>query len=387
MGKEFDVAMGSKIKALRNSAGFTLEQAAGRLGYKNYQVLLSIENGERTLKASELSVISQLFHRDIGFFLSEQKAEGEELLVRWRDCSNLEDRKEKETEFLAYCESYFDLEKRLNLESRHSLDPLNFDEADIKNYEKINELAENRARQFELGLRPACGLRKILEERANVKVLFLDLSGHGSAAAAMGRFGAAILINRKDPLGRRNYDIAHEMFHLVTWDKFRGEEYSVGGDKYRDLETTANAFASALLMPELEIRREFGQKLKNSRISLVDLVGMSQEFQVSLDALLWRLVNLKLLDRALVGKFFTEERHRLDLVRDSTNACGCNEDEAFISGKYIYLAVKAFKEGLVSKSKLAAYLKMNIGDVAQVLAKYGYTLEDDANEELAVAGR
>ena len=83
----------------------------------------------------------------------------------------------------------------------------------------------------------------------------------------------------------------------------------------------------------------------------------------------------------------TEERHHLDAVRDFTNACDCNQDEAFLSGKYIYLAVKAFKEGLVSKSKLAAYLKINIGDVAQVLSKYGYTLEDESNEELAVTRR
>jgi len=387
MGKEFDVVLGSKIKSLRSSLGLTLEQASERLGYKNYQVLSSIESGERTLKASELSAISKIFHKDIGFFLSEQKPESEKLLIRWRDCSNLEDCKEKEAEFLAYCDNYYDLEKRLNLEHKHSLDQINFDEADLKNYEKIKELAENRARQFELGSRPACALRKILEERTNVKVLFLELSGHGSAAAAMGNFGAAILINRMDPPGRRNYDLAHEMFHLITWDKFLGKEYSAGGDKYSDLETTANVFASALLMPEVDIRREFDKKLRNDKISLVDLVGMSQEFQVSIDALLWRLVNLKLLDRNPVSKLLKEDRCHLEAVKDFSSTCNCKEDEAFLSERYIYLAVKAFKEGLISKSKLAAYLKINIGDVAQVLSKYGYTLEDESDEELAVTRR
>ncbi|MBF0523278.1 MAG: ImmA/IrrE family metallo-endopeptidase [Candidatus Omnitrophica bacterium] len=387
MGKEFDIALGSKIKALRNSLGLTLEKVSERLGYNNYQSLLAIENGERTLKASELSAISKIFHKDVGFFLSEQKPESEKLLVRWRDCSNLEDCKEKEAEFLAYCDNYYDLEKRLNLEHKHSLDQMNFDEADLKNYDKINELAEERANQLQLGSRPACVLRKILEERTNVKVLFLELSGHGSAAAAMGKFGAAILINRMDPLGRRNYDLAHEMFHLITWDKFRGDAYSVGGEKYGDLETTAEVFASALLMPENDIRREFSKKLKNDKISLVDLVGISQEFQVSADALLWRLVNLKLLDKAPVSKLLKEDRHQLNAVKDFSSTCDCNEDEMFLSEKYIYLAVKAFKEGLISKSKLAAYLKINIGDVTQVLSKYGYTLEDESNEELAVVRR
>ena len=387
MGKEFDVALGIKIKALRSSVGFTLEQAAERLGYKNYQVLLSIENGERTLKASELSAISKLFHKDIGFFLSEQKAESEELLVRWRDCSNLKDRKEKETEFLAYCDSYYDLETRLGLEYKHSLDQLNFSEADLKNYDKIAQLAQDRANQWQLGSRPACALRKILEEKNNVKVFFLELSGHGSAASAVGRFGAAILINRTDPQGRRNYDLAHEVFHLITWDRFSGEEFSADGAKYKELEKAANAFASALLMPEADVRREFGRKLKNEKISLVDLVGMSQEFEVSVDALLWRLVNLKILDRAPVAKLLSEDRQSIDAVKDFSNTCDCKETDLFLSEKYIYLAVKAFKEGLVSKSKLASYLKINIGDVEQVLSKYGYTLEDESNEELAVTGR
>ena len=387
MGKEFDVALGSKIKALRSSLDLTLEQASERLGYKNYQVLSDIEKGKRTLKASELSTIAKLFHKDIGFFLSEQTIESEELLVRWRDCSNLKDRKEKEAEFRTYCHNYYDLEERLGFEHKHSLEQLNLDGSDLQNYEKINKIAREKALQLELGSRPACVLRKILEEDHNVKVMFLEMSNHGSAASVVGRFGAAIVVNSREPKGRRNYDLAHEMFHLMTWERFSSDEFSFGGAKYDALEKTAESFAAALLMPDQYIRQEFEEKFKDGRVPLVDIVGMANEFHVSVDALLWRLVNLRLLEKNPVKKLLTEDRHKISAVKDFSSNCDCEENVEFLSERYIYLAVKAFKEGLISKSKMASYLKINVADVEQVLSKSGYTLEDESNEELAVTRR
>jgi hypothetical protein len=40
----------------------------------------------------------------------------------------------------------------------------------------------------------------------------------GSAASIWGPFGPAILMNSNEAPWRRNYNFAHEVFHLITWD-------------------------------------------------------------------------------------------------------------------------------------------------------------------------
>jgi len=43
----------------------------------------------------------------------------------------------------------------------------------------------------------------------------------GSAASAIGPFGPAILMNSKEAPWRRNYNFAHELFHLITWESLK----------------------------------------------------------------------------------------------------------------------------------------------------------------------
>ncbi len=387
MGRDFDIALGKKIKSLREQLGLTLEQVAERLGFNSYQILSAIEGGTRTLKAAELTQISKVFHKDISFFLTGDSTPSSNFLVRWRCSSNSSGIKEKEAEFLLYCDNYYDLERRLGLNHKCSLDSLNFDHSDLKNYSKINQIAQEKVLQLQLGSRPACILRKILEDKYNVKIFHLDLNSFGSAASANGDFGAAMLINASESEGRRNFDLAHEFFHIITWDKFQGVDFSFGGRYYEDLETTADSFASALLMPETEIRNEFSKRLKDDgKIALVDLVGMAHEFVVSIDALLWRLVNLGLLSKEPVKKLLTDHRPQLNAIK-AFSGLKSNEQECLLSKNYVHLSFKAFKMGLISKSRLATYLKVNVGDVAQALSRFGYRVEDDYNEELVASGR
>src|SRR5437667_79397 len=86
--------------------------------------------------------------------------------------------------------------------------------------------AEKLALQFRqllgLGERPGQSLLRVLEEVCKIKVFQLDFEPSGSAACTLsGSFGAAILLNAKNVRWRRNFDSAHELFHLLTWKTFR----------------------------------------------------------------------------------------------------------------------------------------------------------------------
>ena len=59
-----------------------------------------------------------------------------------------------------------------------------------------------------------------------------------------------VLINRHEVEGRRHFDLAHELFHILTWDamppEHSEEARETGGNRVEQL---ANNFASAVLMP------------------------------------------------------------------------------------------------------------------------------------------
>ena len=60
-----------------------------------------------------------------------------------------------------------------------------------------------------------------------------------------------MLINRHEVAGRRHFDLAHELFHILTWDAMPPEHVggSAGDRAGNRVEQLANNFASAVLMP------------------------------------------------------------------------------------------------------------------------------------------
>ena len=99
-----------------------------------------------------------------------------------------------------------------------------------------------------------------------------------------------ILLRSTDSINRKRFSTAHELGHFMkrlnegTLDEefeyvdLRGKTASLGTEPD---ETYANAFAAALLMPEVAIRRAAG--------SDPDPIALSQQFRVSLEAMSIRL--------------------------------------------------------------------------------------------------
>ena len=59
-----------RLKEARNSIKMTLKEAAKLAGFKHYQTLAKIENGKRSIKAVELAKLSNVYARDVDFFLT-----------------------------------------------------------------------------------------------------------------------------------------------------------------------------------------------------------------------------------------------------------------------------------------------------------------------------
>jgi len=382
MDRDFNEILAKRLKQAREGLDLTLQKVANQMGFNSYQILSSLEDGTRQIKAPELAKLAKIYLKDISYFLNSKEETEREPVILWRSRFKSDIMKIKEQEFLKYCYNYHDLEDRLGLDHRSKLPQLNDLILNNLSFDSIKELAMRYYNMMQLGSRPACVLEKILEEKYNIKILYLDLGDSGSAASANGKFGAAILVNSAETPWRINYNLAHELFHLITGSSLQHGEIHAESEEKPITEQWADAFASNILLPQDQVTSECENKIKDGRISILDLVGIAREFEVSTEALLWRLVNLRCLHQKNVELIIkTGKIREIDRIQRSDDERKAPQ----ISTRYINLAFKAYQKGLISKGKLAEYLNTERSEIKAVLQHYGYADEEIYDEELAIA--
>src|SRR6185437_6600424 len=85
-------------------------------------------------------------------------------------------------------------------------------------FEDAAEAGERFAAEFNLGGAPAVNLRTAMEDQLGVLVLMVNtLSGISYAVFCLKKKNV-VLINRNEIRGRQHFDLAHELFHVLTWD-------------------------------------------------------------------------------------------------------------------------------------------------------------------------
>lgn len=152
-------------------------------------------------------------------------------------------------------------------------------------------------------------LEKTLESAYGVKVWYESME-EGSAASTLGDFGPAILMNSSEAPWRRNYNFAHEVFHLITWQSIPPILLTDRTDLRQKIEQLANAFASCLLLPAAAVSVEAGQRIAKGEITYTGLVDLARDFCVSTEALLYRLLNLKVFSRKTVDNLLGDPEFR-----------------------------------------------------------------------------
>jgi len=379
--------LGALLRKERESLGYTKRGVAKKVGFPNYQTLGSIEAGEREIKAWELYKLAEIYGRKIDYFMPGA-GELSQPRILWRSPAQTLERVKAERKFISFCQNY---KRLLELTEEDDFRPplCRFSGPDKlafrkKGYDYVVELAQRYGKLLNLGSRPAYCLSDILEQAMSILVLYLDLGLGGSGATTSGEHGDAILINSKDAPWRRNYDLAHEFFHIVTWDTFTDEEiYLQGKAGKSEVEQWAELFASELLLPTEEVRGEFLRRVSGDKITYINLVQIAKDFRVSIDALLWRLVNVGLLDRRDVSKCLKEGQVKeVDRTMRSEDR---EEEKPYLSARYISLAIKALETGKISKLKFAEYVDIKFSGVSRFLARQGYDENEDYSLGFAIA--
>ena len=345
-----------RLKAARETVGLSLVEAAKRLGYPNYQTLSNIENGQREIKVSELANFARIYFCNLSDFLTAQSPR-KEYAILWRNPPGDDAlKKQTEREIFSLCEQYHMMEKLLGIKSGKGF--MEVTRESVKTGHAINLLAKDTATMMGLGQRPSCALHKVLEQEYGVKILYYPLAYGSAASMVHDDMGKAVVINSNEVPWRQNYDLAHELFHLILWKVFTLEEMQ---DKlfFSDIERKADSFASMLLLPEDEIFREIDQIMENDKqLTYSDIVDVAIDFGVSAKALLYRLAFINFIEWEQANTLAKDE----DLAEISRQKRTENL-EPRRSDRFISLAVRCLRKGLISRGKFADLLKIDRSDI------------------------
>ena len=374
-------ALHQRIVEARESAGFSITEATQKLGFKNYQTLSSIEKGARNITAGELIKIARLYGRSMDYFF--EPAVTPEPTPLWRKTETRDVTKEQRL-FLSFLERYSTLEKLLGLKQSWTeiRSPFGRDDFASDGFAMADKLGAHIHKILDMGSRPASNLLNVLENNLRFKILHLPLeNGLSGASIVDNALGVGILINLNDAPWRRNFDLAHELFHIITWDVFSLKEIGDGTKKTRP-EQYADIFASSLLLPEIHLMETLKEIVLNSEIKKVDIIEIARDFGVSTEAILWRLVNLKKLKTAQAQKILGDPRFR---ELDRTIRRGSHEkfEPSTFPARYISLACRCLMEGKISRGTFAEYLEIDRAEVDDYLAETGFVEEN--YEKIAVA--
>jgi Zn-dependent peptidase ImmA (M78 family) len=185
----------------------------------------------------------------------------------------------------------------------------------------------------------------------------------------------AVLLNAESARWRRNLDLAHELFHLLTWDIFRSENDAALDMPPEKEEKLATCFAGRVLMPDDVTRDAVQGAVQGGKLTLEALFDVARQFDVSVEALLWRM-------HFIFNR--SEEQTKADIERSRGCAALFEDRESDQPperpARYWALALKALRQGRISQGTFAAYVGISRKEAERYLEP-----ERAGDEEIAFA--
>ena len=179
--------------------------------------------------------------------------------------------------------------------------------------------------------------------------------------------GRTIIINAQEAPWRRNYDLAHELFHLILW-KVLPPDRLIEDSLFLDIEKRAEKFASMLLLPEEEIRQETVSLWESQKkLTYSDLVDIAMDFGVSTKALLYRYAYLKFFDWETADKIARDE----ELAELSREKRWAEKEAVKVSTRFIALAMRCLRKGLISRGKFAEMVEIDRPEIDDFIKDSG----------------
>ena len=249
-------------------------------------------------------------------------------------------------------------------------------------------------RHLDLGDGPVLSLESLLELEAGLRIFMLPLPSEVASIFLWSDvLGACVALNRAQPRERRRWSLVHELGHFLR-DREAGDVLPAHMENRRDpSEQFSETLAAEFLMPSLSVRRRFAEHLrdKGAHFSPADLIAMARFYEVSFQAMTFRLEELELLPAGTYKKLFTRS-FRPQTAQQEVNRAPAEEPSvSWLPQRYQRLALEAYAQELLSEGELARYLhcdRITARDLyltRQVAATEGGDLVLDLGEDILQA--
>ncbi len=361
--------IGARIKVLREERKLSQDDLARLFGFKDRQTVSAIETGERRVTAEELVVAVEKLGAPMNYFTDPFLLVGEGRFS-WRQTDvgpvKLNAYERNAGRWIAAFRTITPQVGRTMPLLRRALGVQKH-----SRFEDAMAAGERFVAEFAMGDVPATRLIDVMERELGILVLMVDAFDGISGAACRLPELDTVLINRHEVVGRRHFDLAHELFHILTWDAMPPEHSEdakeTGGNRVEQL---ANNFASAVLMPTSVLDR-FGDWSALGKGELAGRLNVAaRELQVTASALKWRLVALDRLKPAAARAVADAA------LRNNGRGAANIVIPPLFSKPFMEVIAIAIDQGRISLRRAAGLVDLTTDELIEILAIHGVPKPD-----------
>ena len=356
--------IGARLKGLRTERGLSQDDLAQLFGFKDRQTVSAIETGTRRMTATELMLAVEKLGAPLEYFTDPFRLVGEGHFS-WRQAGvEVDHLEEYERAAGRWIAAYRSLAPQVGRNLPLMRRALGLTRS--SRFEAAMLAGERFVAEFNLGDAPASGLIEVMERELGILVLMVDAQQGISGAACRLPELDTVIVQRQQVEGRRNFALAHELFHILTWDAMPPERFEevleTGGNRVEQL---ANNFAAAVLIPTSTLEQTGSWANLVGEELIAKLNAVADKLRVTSSALRWRLVSLGELKPAVARSL--PEGALLNNGHKVVNAVA----PALFSRRFVEILAQAIEAGFVSVRRLAGVLGLDIEDIADLFVTHG----------------
>ena len=274
----------------RLASRITQTELAKKVGVSR-QAISQYESGVISPDPAVMKAISQALEQPISFFTRPpRKTFGNQSTLFFRKVGA--DTKRRNTACKIYSEwlseTAFDFDAIANYPS---VDLPSFEPAgESYSPDEIEKFAEETRKHFSLGLGPISNVLRLLEAKGVIVCRFTIQKEKIEAFSFWsGSRPFIFLASEKKSAVRARFDLAHELAHLCL-HRWVGQEEIEDKNRLKEIESEADRFASAFLLP----RRSFPNEVYSSRAEA--FIDLKARWKVSIQAMVMRCKHLGIFD-------------------------------------------------------------------------------------------
>jgi Zn-dependent peptidase ImmA (M78 family)/transcriptional regulator with XRE-family HTH domain len=353
--------LAARLRAARNGIGLTQEAVAKSLGVSR-PLLVAIEQGQREVRPAELVQLATLYQRQVSDFM--RPTPPVELLgAQLRTAAGTSHVESDElrrviAEVETLGDNYLELARRAGVRLPRGYPP-QFDMRGLDVAAAAEDVAAQERGRLGVGDGPINELRRVLEDDIGVRVFAPKMPGHMAGFYAYAEpLGACIAVNAVHPFERQRWSMAHEYGHFMT-SRERSEITTLRRwDRQPAHERFAESFAANWLMPRTGLTRRVHELVRGRELTPADVLHLASTYQVSAQAMILRLEDLRLLPQGSYDKLVATGfkpgagRRLLGLPASSS-------DTELLPQRYKYLALQLYSQGELSEGQLSQFLRVD----------------------------